>query len=86
MQKSVTKSEDAILRSFVTFPYATGKQITSLLYSEGSHKTVLAALKRLTDSEYLLRKPLPNQALRGSVPFVYWLSAPGRHYLESLRL
>jgi len=67
-----------------TFPYITSKQITSLLYSEGSYRSVLQILKRLTDNEYLLRKPLPSQDDRFSVPYVYWLSALGRHYLESL--
>lgn len=84
MIKNISKAEDAILRAFTAFPYATGKQITSLLYSDGSHKGVLQFLKKLADNEYLLRKPLPSQVLRGSVPYLYWLSAPGRHYLESL--
>ena len=84
MYKLVTKAEDAILRSFFTFPYITSKQVTSLLYSEGSYRSVLQILKKLFSDEYLLRKPLPSQVLRGSVPYVYWLSAPGRRYLESI--
>jgi hypothetical protein len=82
--KGITKAEDAILRALVTFPYATGKQITSLLYSDSSHRSVLQLMKQLADRELVLRKPLPSQILKGSVPYVYWLSAAGRHYLESL--
>ena len=66
------------------FPYATGKQITSILYSETNYKNVLVILKKLIDKEYLSRKPLPSQEKRFSIPYVYWLSAPGRHYLEDL--
>src|SRR5215472_12630306 len=61
-----------------------GKQVTQLLYSAGSHRSVLELLKKLADGEYLLRKPVPSQVLRGSVPYVYWLGAAGRRYLESL--
>ena len=62
-----------------------GKQVTQKLYSAGSEKSlVLPALKRLADSEHLLRKPIPSQLQRGSVPYVYWLGAPGRKYLKSL--
>ena len=84
LYKVETKPEDAILKSLFTYPYIISKQITSLLYSQGSYRTVLKFLKKLTINEYLLRKPLPSQVLRGSVPYVYWLSAPGRRYLESL--
>ena len=84
MQKLISKTEDKILKAFFTFPYATGKQVTSLLYADSSHGSVLETLKKLFDKEYILRKPLPSQEKRFSIPYVYWLSAPGRHYLESL--
>jgi hypothetical protein len=41
-------------------------------------------MKALFDAGYVERKPLPSQKQAGSVPYVYWLSAPGRHYLESV--
>jgi hypothetical protein len=41
-------------------------------------------MKTLFDAGYVERKPLPSQIQKGSVPYVYFLSATGRHYLESL--
>lgn len=41
-------------------------------------------MKKLFDAGYVERKPLPSQIQKGSVPYVYFLSATGRHYLESL--
>ena len=41
-------------------------------------------MKALFDAGYVERKPLPSQIQKGSVPYVYFLSATGRHYLESL--
>lgn len=80
----ITKPEDAILRSLAIFPYVIGRQVTTLLYSDGSHRSVLEIIKKLFDAGYVERKPLPSQIRSGSVPYVYWLSATGRHYLESL--
>lgn len=82
--QTIRKSEDAILRSLAVFPYMLGKQVTRLLYSDGSHRSVLEMMKALFDDGYVERKPLPSQIQKGSVPYVYFLSAPGRHYLESL--
>src|SRR5436309_2478032 len=82
--KSITKPQDAVLRSLATFPYITGKQVTKLLYSEGSYRSVLELLKKVFDAGYVERKPLPSHIQSGSVPYVYWLSATGRHYLEGL--
>jgi hypothetical protein len=45
---------------------------------------VLEITKSLSVLDLVERKPLPSQIQRGSVPYVYWLSAQGRHYLESL--
>jgi hypothetical protein len=81
---AIRKNEDAILRAMALFPYMLGKQVTKLLYSEGSHRSVLEIMKKLFDEGYVERKPLPSQIQKGSVPYVYFLSAPGRHYLESL--
>ena len=82
--KPISKSEDAILRSMALFPYMLGRQVTRLLYSDGSHRSVLEILKKLFDAGYVERKPLPSQIQKGSVPYVYFLSASGRHYLESI--
>jgi len=82
--QTIRKSEDAILRSLAIFPYMLGKQVTRLLYSDGSHRSVLEIMKKLFDEGYVERKPLPSQIQKGSVPYVYFLSAHGRHYLESL--
>lgn len=81
---AIRKSEDAILRSLAIFPYMLGKQVTRLLYSDGSHRSVLEIMKALFDEGYVERKPLPSQIQKGSVPYVYFLSATGRHYLESI--
>jgi len=45
--QAIRKSEDAILRSLAIFPYILGRQVTKLLYSDGSHRSVLEIMKKL---------------------------------------
>lgn len=80
--KAIRANEDAILRTMAVFPYILGKQVTKLLYSDGSHRSVLELMKKLFDAGYVERKPLATE--NHSNPYVYWLSARGRHYLQSI--
>lgn len=83
----LTKRQVSILEAMAVYPYITGEQVTRYKYADTSLRSVLWDLYKLLDEDekegwgYVDRKPLPSQIQRGSVPYVYWLSAKGRHYL-----
>lgn len=76
----LTKAEEKILTQFTTYPYLTGEQLTTLLYSRGSARYVSARLKTLTDTKFLHR--LERETI--NFPYVYCLGIRGIRYLKSL--
>ncbi len=82
--QTIGKKEEAVLQLLTIFPYMLGIQVTHYLYSESSHRSVLQIMTWLQEHQLTERKPLPSQIRAGSVPYIYWLSSQGRHYLETL--
>jgi Replication-relaxation len=77
----VTGVHDRILKqAFYPFHFLTAPQVTRLLYSMGTIKTVQAHLKKLADASYLHSFHLPTP--EGQRPFVYCLGRRGKKYLE----
>ncbi len=73
-------AEKNILTQFTTYPYLTGKQLTTLLYSRGSARYVSAKLKTLTDEKFLHR--LERETI--NFPYVYCLGIRGIRYLKAV--
>lgn len=81
----VTGVHDRILKeAFYRFHFLTAPQVTRLLYSMGTIKTVQAHLKKLSDASYLHSFHLPTP--QGQRPFVYCLGRKGKKYLEQVGL
>ena len=73
-------AEQTILTQFTTYPYLTGEQLTTLLYSGGSARYVSAKLKTLTEAKFLHR--LERETI--NFPYVYCLGICGTRYLKAL--
>jgi len=76
-----TPSHDTILKEAISkYHLLTSEQITRLLYSSGTLKTVKAYLTAMTDVKLTQSLTLPTA--KGRRPFVYFLGAAGRKTLR----
>jgi hypothetical protein len=89
MRKSaypITEVDEAILGVLARFHYLTAAQASRLLYPNllDNNRYMQRRLKKLTDSEYVLRLralPVPQY---GQAPHVFTLARRGRTYLQEL--
>jgi hypothetical protein len=78
----ITEVDEAILRALARFHYLTAAQASRLLYPKllDANRYMQRRLKKLTDSEYVLRLralPVPQY---GQAPHVFTLGRRGRQY------
>lgn len=77
----ISPIDDAFLKAIFSYWFLTAKQVTRLLYSEGSLTSVSSRLKRLSDNGYLHRTYCPTEF--GRAPIVYTLDRKGINYLKA---
>jgi len=80
----VTPAKHAILAAIGRYFHLTARQVTRLLYAEGSLTRAQALLKEIADDGYVQRLFLPRPTPHGRVPAVYTLDRLGRTHLEAL--
>jgi len=74
----LSQADEAILHSFILYPYLTIDQITRLHYARGSATYVSTKLKTLLEHKYLFR---PNR-LSATMPYIYCLGIRGVRFLR----
>src|SRR4051794_35374313 len=82
----ITEVDGAILRALARFHYLTAAQASRLLYPNllDDNRYMQRRLKRLVDTDYVLRLralPVPQY---GQAPHVFTLAGWGRRYLQEL--
>ena len=82
----ITEADEAILRALARFHYLTAAQVSRLLYPNllDDNRYMQRRLKRLVDTDYVLRLralPMPQY---GRAPHVFTLARRGRQYMQEL--
>ena len=82
----ITEVDEAILQAFARFHYLTAAQASRLLYPNlaDDNRYMQRRLKKLVDTDYVLRLralPVPQY---GQAPHVFTLARRGRQYLQEM--
>ena len=75
---NLTQADEAILHSFILYPYLTIDQVTRFHYRSGSATYVSTKLKTLAEQKYLFRP----KRLSATTPYVYCLGSRGVRFLR----